>query len=106
MKMALLKMVNDMIEAVDLGHTTILITLYLFASFDNIDHSILLSKLRSSFGVTGPALSLVRSYLTDRKSFIKMVVHHHPSLSAIRVCRKDPFSSYYYSLSILHHLVR
>ena len=35
METAILKIVNDMFEAVDLGHTTILITLDLSTVFDN-----------------------------------------------------------------------
>ena len=38
----------------------------LSAAFDTIDHSILLSRLTSFYGISGSALDLVRSYLTDR----------------------------------------
>ena len=61
---ALLKMIiNDMFDAVDLGRTTILIIFDLSTAFDNIDHSILLNRFESSFGVT---LSWVKLYLTDQ----------------------------------------
>ena len=43
------------VRAVDIGSTTILIALDLDIFFDTIDHSILLNRLESSFGVTGPA---------------------------------------------------
>ena len=62
-KTALLKIVNDMFEAGDLGRTTISMALDFSAAFDIIDHYILLSRLESSFGV-----SLVRPYLTEQKS--------------------------------------
>ena len=64
-KMALLKIINDMFEVVDLGRTTSI-------TFDTKDYSILLSRRKSSFRVTGPALSLVRSYLTDQTSFVNV----------------------------------
>ena len=65
---ALSKITNDMFEPVDLGHTTILITLDLTIAFNNIDHSILLNRFERSFGVTDQALSLVGLYLTDQTS--------------------------------------
>ena len=61
-----------MFEAVDLGRTTILITFDLSTAFDNIDHSILLNRLQSSFGVTLSCLSWVRLCLTDQTIFIKV----------------------------------
>ena len=66
----LLKIINDMFEEVDLGHTIILIVPDLSIVFDTIDHSILLNRLKSTFKVTGSALSWVRSYLTELTSFV------------------------------------
>ena len=75
---ALLKIVNDMLEAVDLGRITVLVAVDLSGTFDTIDHSILLSTLESSFEVTVPALTWVRLYLTDRTSFVKVVSASKP----------------------------
>jgi len=44
----------------------LLTLLDLSAAFENIDHSILLSRLQKTFGVTGTALTWFSSYLTDR----------------------------------------
>ena len=40
--------------------------------FDTIDHSILLSRLRTSFGITGPALSWLASYLSNRTQLVRI----------------------------------
>ena len=71
-KTALLKIVNDMFEAVYIGRTIVLITLDSSTAFDTIDHSIVMKRLKSSLGVTGLALSWLRLYLTDRISFVKV----------------------------------
>ena len=38
----------------------------LSAAFDTVDHNILIRRLETSFGITGPALEWFRSYLRDR----------------------------------------
>ncbi|TKS65251.1 RNA-directed DNA polymerase from mobile element jockey [Collichthys lucidus] len=52
---ALLKVTNDILLSADSGHLTILILLDLTAAFDTINHTILLSCLESSLGITGTA---------------------------------------------------
>ncbi|XP_037630417.1 mitochondrial uncoupling protein 2-like isoform X2 [Sebastes umbrosus] len=56
----------------DSGHLNILILLDLTAAFDTINHTILLSRLESSLNITGTALSLLKSYLTNRQQFINI----------------------------------
>ena len=63
---ALLKIQNDLLLSANKQKTSALILLDLSAAFDTIDHSILLSRLTSFYGISGSALDLVRSYLTDR----------------------------------------
>ena len=43
-----------------------LVALDLSEAFDTIDHSTLLSRLYSDFGVAGAALHGIHSYLSDR----------------------------------------
>ena len=50
---------------------TVLVSLDLSAAFDVIDHRILLSRLQHSFGISGTALAWLRSYLTDRRQFVR-----------------------------------
>ncbi len=44
--------------------------LNLSASFDSIDHNILLYRLEDFFGSSGSALACFRSYLSDRHQFV------------------------------------
>ena len=67
---ALLKVTNDLLLSSDTGSLNILILLDLSAAFDTINHSILLSRLQSTLGITGTALSWLGSYLSDRHQFI------------------------------------
>ena len=48
---ALLKIVNDMLLALDKDEISLLALLDFSAAFDTIDHSILLRRLQTSFGV-------------------------------------------------------
>ena len=63
---ALLKVVNDLLLAIDEGKLSVLVLLDLSAAFDTIDHDILLHRLQHVFGIQGTVLSWFRSYLTKR----------------------------------------
>ena len=69
---ALLRIQNDLLLAIDKRHVTALILLDLSAAFDTIDHDILLTRLSSTFGISGPALNLLMSYITDRHQFVSI----------------------------------
>src|SRR3954466_13971600 len=63
---ALLRIYNDLLRASDRRQVTALVLLDLSSAFDTIDHQILLDRLASFYGFSGLALSLLRSYLSDR----------------------------------------
>ena len=67
---ALVRVHNDILTAIDINDTVILLLLDLSAAFDTVDHSILSSRLSSRFGIKGTVLAWLRSYLTSRKQFI------------------------------------
>ena len=63
---ALVLVQNDIIEALDRRYGVILVLLDMSAAFDTVDHGILLSRLKQRFGMSGPALTWMRPYLSDK----------------------------------------
>ena len=63
---ALIKVQNDILEAIDGNKCVLLVLLDLSAAFDTIDHNILLSRISSRYGVKGTALKWFESYLSGR----------------------------------------
>ena len=69
---ALLRVFNDLINALDDGNVCVLTLLDLSAAFDTIDHDILLSRLETSFGISGSVHDWFKSYLTGRTNRVKV----------------------------------
>ena len=69
---ALLKIMNDIFADIDAKKVTVLIALDLSAAFDTLDHSTVLQRLSNSFGLSGPALDWVKTYLVGRSQFAKV----------------------------------
>ena len=80
---ALLKLTNDILESIDSGKITILTALDMSAAFDTLDHITLLHRLQHTFGLSGYAISWIRSYLTDRSSFVKIDSSSSPSTTIL-----------------------
>ncbi|XP_048578379.1 uncharacterized protein LOC125560618 [Nematostella vectensis] len=57
---ALIKVLNDILCAIDGGNSVLMLLLDLSAAFDTVDHSILLSRLSLSYGLTGNVLAWFR----------------------------------------------
>ena len=69
---ALLHVINDLLLSLDRQDVSILILLDLSASFDTLDHNILLSRLHDYAGVSGIALDWFLSYLGDPSQRVKL----------------------------------
>src|SRR6476469_1383909 len=71
-KTALLTILDDLYKIVDSKSAAVLIALDSSAAFDTIDHNVLLDRLKSTFGISGSALSWLHSYLNSRSQFVKI----------------------------------
>ena len=61
---------NDLLTALDNGKICFLTLLDLSAAFATIDHNIPLHRLEHTFAISDSALSLFRSYLSDRTQIV------------------------------------
>ena len=77
---ALLKMVDDILAALDNGNISTLVMLDLSCAFDTIDHQILFHRLHTVFGLNDIVLSWVQSYLTSRTQTVVISDFHSESL--------------------------
>jgi len=68
---AVLRVLSDLLEAVDDLNITALALLDLSAAFDTVDHSILCKRLQLAFGLDGQVLEWFRSYLHDRSQYVR-----------------------------------
>ena len=69
---AILRMLNDVYCAADEKCRSMIVLLDLSAAFDTIDIDTLLRRLEHTFGITGPALQWLRTYLEDRRQYIRV----------------------------------
>jgi len=68
---AILRVLSDILSAVDRGDFAALVLLDLSAAFDTVDHDIMLQRLQTSFGIGGAALNWFQSYLTSRTQYVR-----------------------------------
>ena len=69
---ALLRVYNDVMLCIDQGKGCILVLLDLSAAFDTVDHAVLFNLLEHSLGISGTALSLLKSYLQGRSQCVQI----------------------------------
>ena len=69
---AVLKVLSDLLEALDRGDVGVLLLLDLSAAFDTVDHDILLRRLEQTFGVSGNVLNWLASYLSSREFYVRL----------------------------------
>ena len=77
-------------ETIDSGKITILTALDTSAAFDTLDHTTLLHRLQHTFGLSGYVISWIRSYLTNRTSFVKIDSSSSPNTT---ICTGVPQGS-------------
>ena len=75
-----MRVVNDLLQASDSGCVSILSLLDLSAAFDTIDHNILITRLRSTFGCSGMVLDWFISYLSCRTQSVFVGHESTPSV--------------------------
>jgi len=64
---AILKVLSDILQAVDRGDLVALILLDMSAAFNMVDHAILLQRLQTTFGIDDVTHRWFQSYLSDRR---------------------------------------
>ena len=70
---ALIKLTDDLLNAMEHQKVTALVAIDLSAAFDTVDHSILLSVFSKKFGVAGSALKWFETYLYPRACKVNVV---------------------------------
>jgi len=68
---AVLKVLTDILYAVNDGNLSVLALLDLSAAFDAVDHDILLTWVKVSFSIGGAALDWFQSYLISRVECVR-----------------------------------
>ena len=69
---ALVKVLSDILDAADSHQVTLLGLLDLSATFDTVNHDILLVRLETSFGIGGSVLAWLKSFLSDRQQAVSL----------------------------------
>ncbi len=75
----MLHVLNDIYSAIDAKRAVTLVGLDISAAFDTISHELLLRRLDTDFGVRSVAACWLRSYLSDRRQFVKIGRHSSAS---------------------------
>ncbi len=68
---------NDLLLASDQGCISLLVLFDLSASFETIDHDILIDRLQNYTGIQGQALRCFRSYLSNHYYFVYLNGESH-----------------------------
>lgn len=68
---AVLKVLSDILKALDTGNLAVLTLLDLSAAFDTVDHATLLRRLQVTYGLGGNVIRWFKSYLSCRTQFVR-----------------------------------
>ena len=77
-----------------------MLALNLSAACDTIDHCSLINRLQTNVGITGPSLSWLRTYLADRRQFVRIGQSTHTSVCYTAVPRRSVLEPKLFSLYI------
>ena len=70
-KTAITQIYSKIIQNKETNKSTLLLCTDLSAAYDTVDHELLLKKL-DHYGIRGPANDIMRSYLTNRRQYVKL----------------------------------
>ena len=79
----MLKLVDDILVAVDQKFGVVLLIVDLSAAFDTVDHNLLLRILQKKYRITGAALEWIKSFLGGRSQRVKIGSHLSKSLAVL-----------------------
>ena len=68
---AVLRVLSDILLALDSGNLAVLTLLDLSAAFDSVDHQTLLRRLQTSYGLGGAVIDWFASYLNGRTQYVR-----------------------------------
>ena len=69
---AVLRVLSDILLAVDRGYVAVLILLDISAAFDTVDYEMLLQRLQTTYGISDVAHRWFRSYLFGRSQYVRI----------------------------------
>ena len=69
---AIVKIMNDLLMALDSNQCVLLMLLDLSAASDTVDHELLLTRLEASFGIQNGAKEWLRYYFTGRQQVVRI----------------------------------
>ena len=72
----LLKLTNDLLWSMERKNVTVMIVLDLSATFDSVNHEVLLRNLQDNFGISEIALEWFRNYPSNRDMKVKVGKTH------------------------------
>jgi len=81
---AVLKVLSDILSALDTGNIAMMLTLLdLSAAFDSVDRNTLLQGLRKSYGLGGKVIDWFTSYISNRKQQIRTATSSSAPLAVL-----------------------
>ena len=80
---AVLKVLSDIVSALDTGNIAMLTLLDLSAAFDSVDHNTLLQRLRKSYGLGGKVIDWFTSYISNRKQQVRTTTSSSAPLAVL-----------------------